>query len=302
MLYALFWVIPQAFEFFMPTFRNTLFHPSMKMEQAGCSETSEYKIKTPGELPRRKHTIEYLYYLLNISYMFRRSLCHRQEEPFINSPNLLLILWLLQWLSCTALHIYIYIACGFLQSCFTVIKTILSHGYGLFFLLLLKTVVYNIFTLTVQNSHFLYRFVVLWQYMFLLCSIFLPEDGTLSAETCRRHLVNNTNIQLYMSVWGHPVALLFAALRYKPKRRGCHWKISLTQSFRPHYGDGVDSSAYDRNEYKEYFLGGKGGRCVGLTNLPPSFVDCHEIWEPQPTGTLSACPRLYRDFLPLYTG
>jgi len=26
--------------------------------------------------------------------------------------------------------------------------------------------------------------------------------------------------------------------------------------------------------------GGKGGRCVGLTTLPPSCADCHEIWEP----------------------
>jgi len=33
--------------------------------------------------------------------------------------------------------------------------------------------------------------------------------------------------------------------------------------------------------------GGKGGRCVGLTNLPPSCADCLEIWEPQPPGTLS---------------
>jgi len=26
-------------------------------------------------------------------------------------------------------------------------------------------------------------------------------------------------------------------------------------------------SASDRNEYQEYILGGKGGRCVGLTTL-----------------------------------
>jgi len=26
---------------------------------------------------------------------------------------------------------------------------------------------------------------------------------------------------------------------------------------------------------------GKGGRCVGLTILPPSNADCFEIWEPQ---------------------
>ena len=29
-------------------------------------------------------------------------------------------------------------------------------------------------------------------------------------------------------------------------------------------------SASNRNEYQEHFLGGKGGRCVRLTNLPPS--------------------------------
>ena len=30
----------------------------------------------------------------------------------------------------------------------------------------------------------------------------------------------------------------------------------------------------------------KGGRCVGLTTLPPSCADCLEIWDPQPPGTL----------------
>ena len=42
----------------------------------------------------------------------------------------------------------------------------------------------------------------------------------------------------------------------------------------------------NRNEYREYFLGVKSGRCVGLTTLPPSCADCLEIWEPQPPGTL----------------
>jgi len=37
---------------------------------------------------------------------------------------------------------------------------------------------------------------------------------------------------------------------------------------------------------------GKDGRYVGLTTLPPSCADCLEIWEPQPTGTLWACPGL----------
>jgi hypothetical protein len=42
----------------------------------------------------------------------------------------------------------------------------------------------------------------------------------------------------------------------------------------------------------EMFPGGKGGRCVGLTNLPLSCADCLEIREPQTPGTLWACPGL----------
>ena len=41
------------------------------------------------------------------------------------------------------------------------------------------------------------------------------------------------------------------------------------KSFRSHYGLGVDSAS-NRNEYQEYFLGGKDGRCVRQTILPPS--------------------------------
>jgi len=37
--------------------------------------------------------------------------------------------------------------------------------------------------------------------------------------------------------------------------RWCHWNFWLTQTFRPHYGPGVDSAS-NRNEYQEYFLGG----------------------------------------------
>jgi hypothetical protein len=47
-------------------------------------------------------------------------------------------------------------------------------------------------------------------------------------------------------------------------------------SFPPHYGPGVDSAS-NRNEYQEYFLGGKGGRYVGQTAVPTSCPGCHEI-------------------------
>jgi len=50
--------------------------------------------------------------------------------------------------------------------------------------------------------------------------------------------------------------------------------------------------ASNRNEYQQYFLGDKGGRCVGLTTLPPSCTDCLDIWESQPPGNLRVCPGL----------
>jgi len=48
--------------------------------------------------------------------------------------------------------------------------------------------------------------------------------------------------------------------------------------------------AHNRNEDQECLMGGKGGQCVRLTTLPPSCIDCNEIREPQPSGTLRACP------------
>ena len=94
----------------------------------------------------------------------------------------------------------------------------------------------------------------------------------------------------------HVVVQLFEAPCYKPEgrrfdSRWCHWNFSLTKSFRPHYGPGVDSAS-NRNEYQEYFLVGESGRCVGLKTLPTSCADCLEICEPQRPGTLRACPGL----------
>jgi hypothetical protein len=101
----------------------------------------------------------------------------------------------------------------------------------------------------------------------------------------------------YVTIRRHAVALLVGSLRYKPEGHGFdsrwwHGDFSFTYSFRPHCDLGVDSAS-NRNEYQEYFLRGKGGRCVGLTTLPPC-ADCLEIWEPQPPGTLRVCPDLHR--------
>jgi hypothetical protein len=77
------------------------------------------------------------------------------------------------------------------------------------------------------------------------------------------------------------VAQFVEALRYIPEGRG----------FDSLHSPGVDSAS-NRNEYQEYFLGGKGGRCLGVTTLSPSCADCLEILEPQPPGTPRTCPGL----------
>jgi len=54
---------------------------------------------------------------------------------------------------------------------------------------------------------------------------------------------------------------------------------------------GIDPAS-NRNEYQEYFLGGKGSRCVRLTTLPPS---CAVVTKSgnlnflEPSGPVQAC-------------
>ena len=63
------------------------------------------------------------------------------------------------------------------------------------------------------------------------------------------------------------------------------------KAFRSHYDPGVDSAS-NRNEYRDYFLGGKDGRCVRLTNLPPScavVTKSGNIIFLEPSGPVEAC-------------
>jgi hypothetical protein len=64
-----------------------------------------------------------------------------------------------------------------------------------------------------------------------------------------------------LSINGARGGAVVEALRYKQEVRGinsrwCHRNLSLTQSFQPNYGPGVDSAS-NRNEYEGYFLGVK---------------------------------------------
>jgi hypothetical protein len=65
-------------------------------------------------------------------------------------------------------------------------------------------------------------------------------------------------------------------------------------SFRPHCGPGVDS-AFNRNEYQEYFLGRQRRPVRRAGNLTTLRGNCFEIWAPQPSRTLRARPGLCRD-------
>jgi hypothetical protein len=62
-------------------------------------------------------------------------------------------------------------------------------------------------------------------------------------------------------VLGYAAAQLVEALRCNSGGHGfnsrwCHWNFSLTQSFQPHCGRGVDSGS-NGNEHQEHFLGVK---------------------------------------------
>jgi hypothetical protein len=64
-------------------------------------------------------------------------------------------------------------------------------------------------------------------------------------------------IMFIISSLGGGGTLLVEALRYKPEGRGFdsrwgHFYFSLTYSFQPHYGLGVDSAS-NRNKYQEFW-------------------------------------------------
>ena len=90
-----------------------------------------------------------------------------------------------------------------------------------------------------------------------LLTIRIQDRLSASTDSPRSLTFNN----LSKINWGHAVAYLVEALRYKSEGRGfdsrwCHWNFSLTKSFRPQYGPGVDSAS-NRNEYQGCFLGVK---------------------------------------------
>jgi hypothetical protein len=77
------------------------------------------------------------------------------------------------------------------------------------------------------------------------------------------------------------------------------WSVldfSLSLSLQPHYGPEVNPAS-NRNEYQGISLGGKGGRGLGMTNLPPSCADYTQILGASTSSDPWAYLDLHRDSL-----
>ena len=74
-------------------------------------------------------------------------------------------------------------------------------------------------------------------------------------------------------------------------------EFCIPQSFRLHYDSGVNSAS-NGNEYQEYFLEGKGGRCVGwqayLLNVP-IFLKSVSLDLQEPSRPVQACKGIALD-------
>jgi len=130
-----------------------------------------------------------------------------------------------------------------------------------------------------------------------------PIRGTLEGEYRNKMYISESSQEIFSVFWWISVQhIIMRGTRRQSSLRHCatsrkvagsirdrvNGRSLLTQYFRLHYGPEVDSAS-NRNEYQEYFLRGKGGRCIRLTTLLPPCTDCLEIWEPQHPGFFKAC-------------
>jgi hypothetical protein len=118
------------------------------------------------------------------------------------------------------------------------------------------------------------------------------------SNICLIYVSQGSKFFKFIQTLGHAVAQLVEALCFKPDDRGfgsqwCYWKFYWLHPFGSAMVLGSDQPL-NRNEYQEYFLGCKDGRCLGLKTSPPLFADS-KIWYSQPPGTFWVCPDLYRD-------
>jgi hypothetical protein len=95
------------------------------------------------------------------------------------------------------------------------------------------------------------------------------------------------------------ITQLVEALRYKPEccgfdSRWGFWNSSVTETFRPQYGPGVDS-AFNRNENQGSPLGSTCGRAYGWQICHLYVVTIWKSWESHPPEALGTYIGLYKD-------
>ena len=100
------------------------------------------------------------------------------------------------------------------------------------------------------------------------------------------NLLNKFNFDSYTSVGPRGGAVGWGTALQAGRSRVRSPMVSL--EFRLQYDNGFDS-ACNRNEYQEYLLGVKGGRCIRLATLPLSCADCLEICMSQLPGPFWTC-------------
>jgi len=133
------------------------------------------------------------------------------------------------------------------------------------------------------------------------CTLFRMEFSIFSVVAGRRHGCSEIWPQSWL-VMGHAVARLVDALRYRPEGRTFWCLIVSLEVFIDlilpatlPYVTGGRLSLWQKR-VPGIFPGGKGGRYLRLITLPPSCVNCLEIWEPQLSGNLRARPGMYNDW------
>ena len=112
----------------------------------------------------------------------------------------------------------------------------------------------------------------------------------------------NDNTILCYTIYnrGHAVEKLVKALRYTSRKVAGSIPDGVTGNFHWHNPSGRTMAVGVTQPLTEMSTrniswGGKGGRCVRLTNLPPPCTEYIKIWEPPTPGTHRACQGLYRD-------
>jgi hypothetical protein len=97
-----------------------------------------------------------------------------------------------------------------------------------------------------------------------------------------------SSLNLLVPQWGHAIVQLVAALCYNPERRGFDSRDDVTGIFHWHNPSGYTVALGLTKPVTEMIpgifpWGCKGGRCVGLTTLPPSCADlgASTSWNPQ---------------------